>query len=323
MLGLFILAPLVAEFLLGNIAIDAWWVLPIVAPLYGGGAIVVRETARRFGGSAKPLLLLATAFAVIEEAFVTQSLFNPSYFGVDLLAWAPLPALGIGAWWTVYVVTLHAVWSIAVPIAFVEHLAGDAQAPWLGRAGLSVAGATLAVGGVVNFVLTHRQEGFVASLPQLLGAAVVVVALMAAAVGAGQGAPAQHVVSATSAPTTRRVGVTSFGASILFALGLYLPGWWTVGFWLVLIAAAVATVRRWSTAAGWRELHRLALAAGALMAQALQGFPHAPAIGSGGRGDLIGNAVFALGAGMLWWCAHRRVRNRERSRRRATTSRRG
>lgn len=31
--GLFLLAPLVAEYLLGNIAIDAWWALPIIAPL--------------------------------------------------------------------------------------------------------------------------------------------------------------------------------------------------------------------------------------------------------------------------------------------------
>jgi hypothetical protein len=48
--GLFVLSPLVAEFLLGNIAIDAWYALPIIAPLYGGGAVVVRETARRLRG---------------------------------------------------------------------------------------------------------------------------------------------------------------------------------------------------------------------------------------------------------------------------------
>ncbi len=36
-LGLFFLAPLVGEFLLGNLPITWLWVLPVLAPLYGRG----------------------------------------------------------------------------------------------------------------------------------------------------------------------------------------------------------------------------------------------------------------------------------------------
>jgi hypothetical protein len=46
-IGLFFLSPLIAEFLLGNAAIDAINVVPFIAPLYGGGALLVREVARR------------------------------------------------------------------------------------------------------------------------------------------------------------------------------------------------------------------------------------------------------------------------------------
>lgn len=39
--GLFFLAPLTAEFLLGNIPITALYLLPMFALLYGSGAILV------------------------------------------------------------------------------------------------------------------------------------------------------------------------------------------------------------------------------------------------------------------------------------------
>lgn len=45
----------------------------------------------------------------------------------------------IGAWWTLFVLTLHTVWSSSVPIALVEALAARRRTtPWLGRIGLVV-----------------------------------------------------------------------------------------------------------------------------------------------------------------------------------------
>jgi hypothetical protein len=93
-IGLFFLSPLIAEFLLGNAAIDAINVVPFIAPLYGGGALLVREVARRTGRGWPTMILLAFAYAVIEEGLVTQSLFNPSYFGYDLLAAAHIAVMG-------------------------------------------------------------------------------------------------------------------------------------------------------------------------------------------------------------------------------------
>ena len=42
-IGLFFVAPLVAEYLLGDIPIKMLGVLAILAPLYGGGALLIRE----------------------------------------------------------------------------------------------------------------------------------------------------------------------------------------------------------------------------------------------------------------------------------------
>ena len=47
--GLFFLGPLVAEFLLGDLPINLLGALVILAPLYGGGALLIREVVRRTG----------------------------------------------------------------------------------------------------------------------------------------------------------------------------------------------------------------------------------------------------------------------------------
>ncbi len=73
--------------------------------------------------------------------------FNPHYLGLHLLNYGFVPALGIGAPWTVYVLLLHVVWSIAVPIGFVEALfPGQRHTPWLGRLGVAVTGIVYALG---------------------------------------------------------------------------------------------------------------------------------------------------------------------------------
>jgi hypothetical protein len=102
-IGLFFLAPLVAEFLLGNLPIKLLPALVVLAPMYGGGALLIRETVRRVRRGWPSILLLALAYGILEEAFTTQSLFNPDYLGMHLglLKPAYIPALGIGGWWTV------------------------------------------------------------------------------------------------------------------------------------------------------------------------------------------------------------------------------
>src|SRR5262245_16380439 len=76
---LFFVAPLTGEFLLSNLPITWLWVLIVLAPMYGGGALLIRETARRLRLGWPGILTMTLGYALIEEAFVTQSLFNPNY----------------------------------------------------------------------------------------------------------------------------------------------------------------------------------------------------------------------------------------------------
>lgn len=296
-MGLFFLSPLIAEYLLGNIAIDALWLGVFFAPLYGGGALLVRETARRTKRGWPAIFLLGLAYALIEEAWVTQSLFNPSYFDADLLTITRLPFLGMGAWWTLYVLTLHTVWSIAVPIALIEAMTRDrATEPWLGKFGFAAAAILFLSGAVLNFYTTYAQERFLASPAQLTGAGIFIFALIVLAIRRKNGF---HSAINRPAPSPWLVGGVSFAGSSVFSLGLYFPSWFVVAIWLALFSGFTALLFHWSRQAGWSRVHELAVAGGALLTYAWQGFPHEPVLGSKGTIDWIGNSIFALGAVLL------------------------
>ena len=109
-LGLFFLAPLVAEYLLGDISIRHLWAMPIVAPMYGGGAVFMRELARRAGRGWPTMLLLGLAYGLLEAGLLDQSLFNPSFQGHDFQSVTPIPALGISAYNSLAFIVGHAIW---------------------------------------------------------------------------------------------------------------------------------------------------------------------------------------------------------------------
>lgn len=296
-LGLFVLAPLVAEYLLGNIAIDALPLGLYFMTLYGGGAVLIRETARRTGRGWPAIGLLALAYGLIEEGLVTQSLFAPTYFGYALIAQAFIPWLGVGGWWTLYVLTLHAVWSICVPIALIEAFVPErAHSPWLGRAGLTVTLALFLAGAGLNAYTTYQQERFLASPRQFAGLALVLALVVSAAVA--RRTPREP--SRRPAPSPRIVGLCSLLISSAFTIANWVvDGWIVVGTYLVLYALSIGMVGRWSRRAGWNGRHVLALAGGALLTYAWQGYPHEPILGSRGMVDTVGNTIFALGAGVL------------------------
>jgi hypothetical protein len=302
---LYVLSPLVAEYLLGNISIDHIAVALVLGPLYGGGAILVREIGRRRRGGWPALLMLAFAYAVVEEGLIVQTLFNPSYFGLDLLRDAHVGWAGIGMWWTVFVLTLHTVWSIAVPIALVEALTPRRAAePWLGRVGLIVAGVLFLLGAWASGGFTYAQERFIASVPRLAGAAV----LAAAAVVVATRLPAPRSGRAGGAPGPLAVGLAALAASSAFMVARrFVGGWTVVGVYLALFAVFIGLVRMWFSRERWTPAHTLALAGGALLTYAWHSFVQEPVVGGKGPVDLVGNVVFSAGAVLLLATAARRV----------------
>jgi hypothetical protein len=305
--GLFITAPLVAEFLLGNLPIKLLPALIVLAPMYGGGALLIREWVRRTGRGWPSILLLGMAYAIFEEAFTTQSLFNPDYLKLNLglLTPAYIPALGIGGWWTLWMFNVHAVWSIATPIALIEACVPDrARTPWLGRVGMAVAIVVFLLGATAAGAMQFKQDPFMASAAQFIGAAVVVVVLAVAAFVIPM--TRRHVMSGR-APSPWMVGVVAllFGSAALFVPQAW--GWGAVAELLGLDLVMVLAVLAWSRRQGWRLEHTLALAAGAALAYAWHAFLQHPAVGTLDASVRVGNALFLAGAVGLIWFAGRRV----------------
>lgn len=83
-IGLFMFAPVCAEYLLGYDAATGHWLLlagglVVLAPLYGGAALLIREVVRRAGLGWPTILLLCAAWGTIQTGLVDQSMFNPDY----------------------------------------------------------------------------------------------------------------------------------------------------------------------------------------------------------------------------------------------------
>ena len=261
--GLFFLAPLVAEFLLGDLPINMLGVLVILAPLYGGGALLVRELARRTGHGWPSIFVLAFAYAVLEEAFTTQTLFNPNYLGLNLHLLQPafIPALGIGIWWTIFVLTLHTVWSISTSLGLAESLVPDrATTPWLGRAGLVVISILFILAAVASTLWAIKQDRnhFVASKAQFLSAAIVCIVAIVVAFRLPK-TKKIPVPTAAGVPNPWLVGGLALAAGSAFLLVPNVWGWFAVASYLVLDLAVAVPVVTWSRRIGWDSRHRLAL----------------------------------------------------------------
>jgi len=305
-LGLVFVAPLVAEFLLGNLPIKLLPALIVLAPMYGGGALLIREAVRRTGRGWPSILLLGMAYGIFEEAYTTQSLFNPNYLKLNLglLTPAYIPSLGIGAWWTLWMLMVHGIWSISTPIALVEASVPDrARTSWLGRVGLVVVAIVFLIGACANAAIGYKQDQFLASMGQFAGAAVAIVLLVALAFVI----PHRHGhFGGAMAPSAWVVGATAlvFGSSALFVpMGW---GWGAVAVLLALDAAMLALVVTWSRRSGWGLTDQLALGAGAALAYGWHAFLQHPAVGGTDISVRVGNAIFLAGAiGLIWFAARR------------------
>jgi len=305
-IGLFFLAPLVAEFLLGNLPIKLLPALIMLAPMYGGGALLIRETVRRIGRGWPSILLLSLTYGIVEEAAATQSLFNPDYLGMHmgLLKPAYILAFGMGGWWTIFVLNLHTVWSIATPIALIEGMTPErSKAPWLGRVGLAVICVIFAAGAVAMTLMSYRHDRYMSSPAQFAGAAIACVTLVIAALKLPRWEQGRE---AGAVPSPWVVGALALAAGSAFLLIPNRWGWWAAAAIAGIDLVAGGAVWFWSRKAAWNQRHAVALASGAALAYAWHAFIETPIMASGVV-TRIGNAIFAAGAVVVIWIAANRT----------------
>lgn len=93
--------------------------LIFLGSLYGSGALLVRDYARRWGKRWRSILLLGAAYGIVEEGILVRSFFNPQWKDLGILGsygrW-----LGVNWVWAEWLAIYHAIFSIAIPIFLVE-----------------------------------------------------------------------------------------------------------------------------------------------------------------------------------------------------------
>src|SRR4051812_46399869 len=112
-LVLIVLATFIGEVLFGATPVSRLGSLLVVTPIYGGGAVLIRELARRRGPGWGRIALLGVAYAIVEEGLALQSMFNPHLFNAGLLGGT---VFGVNFVWIEWTIGYHIVWSIAIPI---------------------------------------------------------------------------------------------------------------------------------------------------------------------------------------------------------------
>lgn len=306
---LFFLAPLVAEFLLGDLPITFLPALVVLAPMYGAGALLIREIVRASGRGWPSILLLGGAYGMLEEAFTTQSLFNRDYLHLHmgLLNAGYIPALGMGAWWTLWMLNVHPVWSIATPIVLTEALfPSRAQRPWLGPIGRIVVGIVFAFGLAANTVVGWRQDRFLAQPFQFAIGGAMIAALLCA----GLAIPARR----NRAGAKRAIDPWIAGGCALLAATAALLvdknwGWWAFVILLAIDLVFLVLALRWTVRPGWGPFHVFAMGAAAALAYAWHSFIQPQVVGKPDAVALVGKVIFALGTIVIIWLGAMRTRS--------------
>jgi hypothetical protein len=309
--SLFFLSPFIGEFLLGNMPITMLWLLPVLALLYGTGSLLIRETAVRLKLKWGGILILCFVYGIIEEAFFTQSLFDPNYLGLRLLDYGYIKSLGIGAWWTIYVLGIHTVWSTAVPIAMIDSLFPKTKnTPLLGK-WVYIIMIVLFVTACIGPVLSRGENEFMASTMQFIITLIMVLLLILSVFLLGR-TTKDKVINGRKVPGVIIIGIIasllSSGFMAMTNLIKLIPAELNVGGMLLFFVTGCLLFKIWSKRSDWNATHSLSLIGGLLFTYIWYGFVQVPSIGKiTPLFDAIGNIIFSCIAVWLYYLAWKNV----------------
>lgn len=280
-------APVCAEYLqaylpdTGDLVVMLAGLL-VLGPLYGGAALLIRETALRTGRGWVGVLLMAAAFGLLMTSQVDGSMWlahDPEIpYWDDLREGTLLGSLGFAAYPVLTWVTGHVVFSIGAPLALLDALAPRHRGrPLLGRPGLVVV-ATLMV---VAALLIRNDPDYADAAPsgaQALLSLLVAIGLVALALSP-VGRPLERRDRAPSAWTPVRTLITF--AVALLALDLMPVSWLGTGLYALVLASTAWWITRVSRSPCWGLAHVTALGVAAAAERTLLGLvaPLPPGVG--------------------------------------------
>ncbi len=269
---LFILSPAIGELLSGSsppVEFLNPFTFILLAMLYGGGAILVRELVLSWRKGWFSIFALGAAYGVIEEGIMCKSFFDPN--------WPDLGPLGFyGRWfgvnwvWAQGLTVYHTVFSTAIPILLVElAYPHERDKSWVSTEWLRVIGLMFVLDVLFGFFCFPKPKApYYPSPFHVVATVAVAAALILLARKLPKNLP---IPLSMRVPSTQKFVLLGFVATLTFFLVFWgfpntkLPPTVTMamGALVVLFAARWALI--WSgNGHGWTDIHRWAIASGAL-----------------------------------------------------------
>lgn len=228
---------------------------------------------RRSGRGWRAFVFLALAYAIFEEGIVTQSLFNPDYLHLRLLDYGFLPAVGTALPWALYVLGIHIIWSLAVPIGLAEAAFPTRRTePWLNGLGFAFTAILFVAGAAMVAAFSWGDTTFRASAGQL-AACLLLIALLPALALLLPKAPLETVGKPVS-PWLIGLATLAGGSAFLgaYALGQHQLAWPATVAIEAAVAAALLLFFSWAARRGWTAAQTWSAATGGMLCYAWFGY---------------------------------------------------
>ena len=136
-LTLMVLAPVIAEVLSASTRISFIVVLIPEILVWGGGALLIRELVRRWGGGWTSMWLLGLGLAIAEEFLIQQTSLAPLPWIGDKLQYGRM--YGVNWIYFLYMLGYESVWVVLVPVQLTELIFPERRERlWLGTRGMVI-----------------------------------------------------------------------------------------------------------------------------------------------------------------------------------------
>jgi hypothetical protein len=318
---LIVLAPVIAEVLSGSTRTSILFVLIPEMMVWGVGALLCRELARRWRAGGTSLLLLGLALSIAEEFLIQQTSIAPLPFPGAYADYGRM--WGINLVYFLFMLGFESVWVVVVPVQVTELIfPARRELPWLRLRGWIVSGVVFLFGSFIAWFGWVQQARprlgaapYHPPLTYLAGGLLAILALIALA----------YLLRDTGHPVAEgRAAPAWLGGIIAFVMGaawfeligqIFIQNPWTtpekaIAAGLAWALAALVLFTGWSGRRAWNDTHRFCACLGAMLA--CQAMPYFT-IASWPKIDVVGKAIFdaAVLAGLFWLGA--RVFSREKT----------
>jgi hypothetical protein len=276
---LLLLAPFVAEVLSGSTRTSILFVYLPEVMVWGVGALLCRELARRWQAGGVSLLLLGLALSIAEEFIIQQTSLAPIPFPGSHPDYGRM--WGLNLVYLLFMLAYESVWVVVVPVQLTElFFPQRAAQPWLRKRGAIVGCVVFLLGSrIAWYGWTQQARPRLHAAPYspplgLILTGLLTIGLLVAVAWLARNLGRSSPGNGRRTAPVWLVALTAFVmASAWFDLitQYFIPKP-VEPFWIAIIAGAAWAALAftlfvwWSSRQAWREVHRFAAASAAALA---------------------------------------------------------